>query len=379
MDNEFSLRFAESEEDRQAVYRLRYELYVEDQDLFQEEADHEHRWLYDSYDAKATILMAESEGKIVATMRAIWGAVVPFAEATREEYDLGLFDGVVDEADIMVMSRLLVRKEFRGTMITFQLIWKAWEYAGECGAELIIGSCEPHLLSHYRQFGFRPYSKLYNHPTNGILIPIVVVAGDLDHLRKIESPMLSPLSLRPEPSVLVDKILPLLSEDVAVQGGYEGGEEDYFVEVLRLLAIGEKELSGILGDHEETLVLLAKSHILTCEQGDTLIYTGHVSRTLYILLSGSVEVVDNGQVVAKVDKTGALFGEVALFSGKKRMCDVVVGPNGARVLALNNSTLLEIIQSYGTVTAKFFRYVIGELCGKLQQRSEAVIQAENQT
>ena len=51
-------RFAQNQKDREAVFRLRYELYVEEMGLFLEEADHERRWLFDHYDAHATIAMA---------------------------------------------------------------------------------------------------------------------------------------------------------------------------------------------------------------------------------------------------------------------------------------------------------------------------------
>ncbi len=377
MENEFNLRTAETEEEKQASYRLRYELYVEEQSLFQKVADHERRWLSDEYDECSDIILAESNGCIIGTTRSTWGSVTTFSQSTRDDFEMDIFSGIVDERDMVVVSRLLVRKEYRGTVLAFQLLWKSWEYAARCGAELILGSCEPHLLSHYWKYGFRPYGKISNHPTNGILVPIAVVAGDFDHLRKINSPMLTPLSLRPQPSQLVDQILPLLTEDVAVKASYSGVVDDYFDEVAHHLVKAEKELAGIFGDREGALVILAKSHILKCSKGDALIYKGQASRTLFILLSGSLTVQENGQTVATVNKNGALVGEVALFSKQPRMSDVIAGPDGARVLALNNSTLRELIHSYGTVTAKFMHYVVVGLCEKLQERAGISSPPEN--
>ena len=78
-------RFAESEEDKIAVYRLRYELYVEDQGLFLAEADHENRWLTDTYDAFSDIAMAEDNGRLIGSMRITMSYAHPFSQESLDE------------------------------------------------------------------------------------------------------------------------------------------------------------------------------------------------------------------------------------------------------------------------------------------------------
>ena len=368
-----NLRFATSEKDRAAVYRLRYELYVEDQGLFGDEADHERRWLTDEYDGKSHIILAEIDGQAVGTARITWGSDGPFSEELRKVYDIDRFRGAVAERDIMVGTRLVVREEYRGGMLAFQLLWKTYEFAALKNAELFLANCEPHLVNKYHKLGFRPYGSLYNHVTNGVLVPIAVAAGDFEYLQEINSPMLVPLSLRTRAVENLEVLLPLITADSSLVSETSGGTDDYLSAVSRWLAEADNELAGVFGQltHDEALTLLAKSHVLACNRGDMIIGKGHVSRTLYVLLSGSLEVIDDGKVVAVVDEKGSIVGEVAFFTGRQRMSHVVAGHDGARVLALSDRVLREIISSHGPTAAKFLHFVARGLCDKLLERASA--------
>ena len=154
---EADLRFATTDEERAAVYELRYELYVEGQGLFVDEADHERGWLTDEYDEGSRIGVAEVGGRVVGTVRVTWGAEMPFTEESREAYDVGRFAGIVEERDMIVATRLLVREEFRGGVLALKLLWMAYEFAAVEGVELILGNCEPHLVNRYWTLGFRPF------------------------------------------------------------------------------------------------------------------------------------------------------------------------------------------------------------------------------
>ncbi len=364
----FELRWATTDEEKAAVYGLRYDLYVEDQGLFRDVADHDRRWLTDGYDDVSRIALAEVDDTVAGTIRVTFGPEVTFSEGTRREYDFDRFAGVVDDGDIGTITRLLVREEFRGNgMLAFQLLWTAFECAAANDLELLLGSCEPHLVNRYRTLGFQPYGKLYNHPTSGALVPIAVVLGDIAHVRRISSPMVSALTRRKRPHDQVDHILALVRRDDRSIKSWGHDPEEEWHEIFHWLA----GLHGILSElsPEEVSVLLAKSHVLDCQPADAIILKGHVSRTLYMLLEGSLQVHDDGRLVATVEDSGALVGEVAFFTRGHRMSDVLAGPDGARVLALSAGNLNQIIQDYGPMAAKFLHYVTRSLCEKLLERA----------
>lgn len=342
-----NIRLAKNDIDKANVYRLRYELYVEDQGIFGSEANHERRWLHDEYDDCSQIWLAEVDGMIVGTIRGTWGRNVPFSADSRRAYHLDCFRGVVDEGDIVLITRLLIRPEYRGSDLAIRLFQTLVAHARQSGAALVLGSCEPHLVSHYLRFGLLPYGRLDNHATNGVLVCMMLVIGDL-------------------PTSTLESIAAIV-EDAAVRCEEVCGSDLFQAELIRRR--GADCLGGILDEllPAEAGALLAGSLHMECEPGHKLIGQGHTSRSLYLLLSGSLDVVDQGKTVARMEQVGATVGEVAFLTPSPRMYDVVIGPGGARVLALNSRTLRKLLASTGPVAAKFMHFVARQLCKKLQQ------------
>ena len=63
------MRLATTEEEKQAVYRFRYGVYVVEMGRYGEAADHEHRRLVEPEDETARIWYAAQDGEVVATHR----------------------------------------------------------------------------------------------------------------------------------------------------------------------------------------------------------------------------------------------------------------------------------------------------------------------
>lgn len=369
---DFTFRVAQSEEDRAAIYRLRYELYVEGQKLFQDTADHARRFLCDDDDPHSHLIMAELDGELVGTARLTGGTPRGLSDELRETYELSRFDGIVDENRIVVAMRLLVLPEFRGSSLAMSCILKLIEVAASLKAELLVGNCEVHLLNQYIKIGARPYGGIYNHPQNGVLVPFALVLVDPDHFRKMKSPLL-PLVEAGGLTATDDKlarIRALLSDEAAVRSKLETSTRTYMHAISDILE-NEKGLSAIIPDLtiEEARMLLKMSHLMDCNAGDGVIMQGHVSRTLYILLSGSLEIRQDNRLIAELDKPGEIVGEVAFFTNGSRMSDVFAGANGARLLALSDRVLRDMTKSQGPVAAKFLYYVAQSVCNKLRQKN----------
>lgn len=366
---EVVVRTAETDEDRAAVYRLRYELYVEDQGLFQDEADHERRFLKDDLDARSQIFLVESGGALIGTARLTSGLDGPFPDDIRKTYELDRFRGIVEEFDIGVGTRLLLRHEYRGGDTSLRCLAALFAVAVEQDLELVLANCELHLVNNYLKLGFRTYGGLYNHETNGVLVRIAFILGDLEHARRLGSPLLPTLSKRKRPAApsLIERLRAALAADQAARSKLETSTMEYVGEINESLGDGER-LRGVMGSLslEEARVLLKLSHIVTCKKGDALIRKGHVTRTLYMLLEGSLEVPGDEGPVAQFTERGTIVGEISFFSPGERITDVIAGEDGTRVLALSDRVLRELIASQGPVAAKFLHFVACGLAAKLR-------------
>lgn len=364
---DYDIRLATLETDRAAAYRLRYELYVEAQGLFEDVADRERRWLRDDMDEKAVIFVAEANGEIVGTGRMVPGGIGCLDRETRETFDIEAFAGVVEERELGVASRLLVRPEHRGGPLTVTLIARMWALAIERGFEVLLGECEPHLVNTWIRLGFRPYG-LCEHPINGTLVRIAFVLGDYAHAKKLGSPLVPALSQYKKDDSIPQRLRELLLHCQQVVSEADARTR-YWATVEQTVARAElaQRLGGLSDDELEAV--LDKGHALDCDPGAMLIRKGHVSRTLYVLLTGSLVIRDEGTTIVEISEPGEFFGEVAFFTDGERMSDVLAGERGARVLALSVRSLKSLVDMQGSGAAKFLLTMTRGLCHKLRQRS----------
>src|SRR5205807_4996828 len=108
-----TVRLAETAQDRERVFRFRYETYCEQQHLFLDAGDHERRRLLDADDERALIWLAEQEGQVVGTLRANIGGRGPLSQELRETFDVDRFIALVTAERISVLSRFIAAPHLR--------------------------------------------------------------------------------------------------------------------------------------------------------------------------------------------------------------------------------------------------------------------------
>ena len=82
---------ADNDEEKEAVYRFRYDVYVQEMGRYGEAADHENKRLVEPEDETARIWYAAQDGEVVATLRMSWGGDAPFTGRLIESYQLAPF------------------------------------------------------------------------------------------------------------------------------------------------------------------------------------------------------------------------------------------------------------------------------------------------
>jgi len=364
------VRFAATPEERSAVYRLRYRIYVEEMDRFADQADHERRELRDAYDATARSLLAVTDGEPVATLRMHWGGDAPFADAVREAYVLERFAGIVREEQMVVAERMMVPRDRRGAAsLTSQLYFALYRFVVEQGVELVLLDCEPHLINNWLKLGFRPFAPTFTYPGVGLVVPLVGVVWDLEHLRRVGSPLLMALGENADPAPhaeTVHKVLALLPEGAPVISERATGADSVIGAVYHGLEAASEDRPFIFDDMSEAEVtrVLERSHVIECRPGDVLIKRGNTARTLFVLLSGVVEVRRDGKLVA-VLAPGAVIGEVAFLLGKPRTADVVAATDDVRVLTLNDTSIRRQIRADSALAAKLLLNLCRCLCARM--------------
>lgn len=335
--SETTCRIARTPEEREAIYRHRYTIYVQEQGRRSAPGvDHERRRLAVPEDeAPGTTLyylgdLSDVKGSLrVRTWRA-GGRPQPLTETYRCDL-LPELDGMPG----MELTALMMSREVRGGRGFLALVVQAaTDAVDEVGAAYLLADCAPGLLKLYRRLGLRPYGAPPVRSYRGILLPLVAVAGDIAHLRSVRSP-LTPLVERGLASgAIADWPIDALRARIEAGEGVESDLARVRADLDAAAALpGERFLSRL---SPSTLELLAQQCVVVAvDPGTTVLAEGIVDSDLYVVLEGTLEVCREGRVLRTVG-AGALLGEVAFLGDAGARSASVVTVGRVRTLILRH-------------------------------------------
>jgi predicted GNAT family N-acyltransferase len=357
----FTFGKAETEDDLEAVYRFRYDVYVDEMGRYQGAADHEHRRFVEPEDDHSWILFAREGDEVVATGRLTWGGD-RFSERQIHHYHLERFVAELPPEMIVVGERLMVAPRLRGSGLAEQLVAKSAELNPGHDIRINFGACEPHLLSLYLGWGERTYA-----PTNinsaeaGYLIPIVGFPKGVDALLGVGRGPDDDASTMPR---CIQEILE--GGGGAVRSGVLSDAHAYRVQVDEALQkLAHEGISAFDGfTPEETERCLSRSNIIECDAGDHVVKKGGSAHNVFVVLDGTLEVRDGDQVIGVLTR-GDVFGEMAFLLERPRALDVYAATDDARVLSLSEGTLRKMIAEDSVVAAKLLMNISRMLCVRL--------------
>ncbi len=367
MSSDRHIAIAETAAEKQAVYRFRYKVYVEEMGRYRSTADHQQRVLVEPCDAHSRIFYATEDSEVVATTRLTWGGDAPLPTRMIAQYDLLPFLAELPATALAVGERGMVVPRLRGSDLFLRLLGASLRFVNEQRIQLWFGDCEPHLLNLYLGLGFRTYSKKnVNSAEAGYLIPIVFVPEDLAYLRYLHSPLLAYLRDFGAEARIPACIVRITAAGSAVMSRRLVASAAYWGEVHGALSeIEGTRLSALDGFTEaDAARCLEKSTIIECRAGDHLLKKGGVARNLFVVLDGTLEVRD-GETPVAVLRPGDVFGETAFLLERPRSKDVYAATDGVRVLSLSEATVRELIKSDPTIAAHLLLNISKMLCFRL--------------
>jgi predicted GNAT family N-acyltransferase len=360
-----------TDEQKQAVYRLRYDLYVEEMGRYHSIADHENRLMIEPYDEYSRLYIAQEDDEVVGTMRLTWGADAPFPERMIEQYDLTPFLDHIPPEHLVVSERFMVTRPHRGTGLLFQMFCTYMTFVNENRIQLVFGDSEPHLLNLYQGMGFRTYTdRNVNSAQTGYLIPLVMVPEDLDYMQSINSPLLRVLKDFGDDARVPDAALRILDEGSAVLSQRLSQDGEYWSVINDALDPLDENHITLFDDmtDAEAQACLDKSSIIECKKGDRVLKKGNPSTNLFVVLSGKLDVHDGDTTVASL-RPGDVFGEIAFLLREPRSMDVYAATGDVRIVSLSESAISQIIETTPGAAAKMLLNISKMLCQRLVNSS----------
>lgn len=358
------VKMATTEAEREAIYRLRYEVYIEEMNgqSRHSEADVASRRLHDEWDVHSHHFIVIQNGRPAACARLTLRRDGPFE--CDGHFNLGRISPAFPH-QISMSSRLALHPRLRGTHLLKHLTCTMFRFAKEQGMRFDFIDCHPRLLPLYTRLGYRLYQPGFNHPRYTYVVPMVLVFDDVEHFQTVGSPFAEIAEQYPRSSDALELLraaFPQMEKEL-ISG--ISSDINNFWDLLQLrwnssasIATACDIFAGLTA--QEMKELASFGHLLMCRQGDVVLTKYDIGREVFLILSGHFEVVGGANGIPGVTEVkrrlgpGESFGEVRFFSTLTQY-GAVKALEDATVLAIYSKALDRLIVSSPQMAAKVYR------------------------
>lgn len=186
------IRKVRTSSEARAVFRLRYEVYIEELGRTQRHADHAARMIEEPLDACANVFCAYDGARVVGTVRSNYARCSPLAEYAAL-YEMQRC-GPAHPHDTSVTTKLVIAPDYRRSSLAFRLAVATY-YTGLCDGVLFdFVDVYPPRVPFFERLGYRIHLPRAIHPEYGAVIVMRLDMRDTEHLAAVRSPFLRVLS-----------------------------------------------------------------------------------------------------------------------------------------------------------------------------------------
>jgi hypothetical protein len=339
----FETRIATTAEEKEAVFRFRYAIYVEEMGRYLTVADHAGRRLVDPEDAWSWIVSTTDDGEVVASTRMTWGGD-GFSDRQIRQYGLAPFLAEIPAHHMVVGERTMISAARRGCDLFTVMTEAMPDLCAEHDVRMVFGACEPHLLSFYLRYQRTYAPRNINSAEAGYLIPLISFTNGIESMIGVGDGLGLPRCING-----------LLDSTGAVTSPMLGDRVEYEREILAAIhQLPDSVFYGMSGD--EIAQCTARSNVIRCAEGDRVLKKGGAARNAFVVLSGALEARDDERVVGVI-LPGEIFGETAHLLQEPRTLDVDALSDETLILSLSEHTLHELTEHHPVVAAKLYRNI----------------------
>jgi hypothetical protein len=368
----FPVRTATTQAERDAIYRFRYTIYVEELEREIGGVDHERRMVCDDEDERpwSHHLYVGTPEAIDAVIRLrVWGpGEAPDSLAKSLSFER--FGPAIQAMTVAEIGRFMISQKKRGApLLLASLAYESYLLLGRDKAvDLAFSYCRPGLVPYYRRLGARPYGGEPVYAPEGMEVPLVSVMSDREYYKAMGSPM------APLVSDVFGEGRRRPVDDSSFRHLFDNGRSGVVADPEQVFESFAEQLVSdpgarrtfLSGLPEKTVELLAGSGLILDVGPDTLVTReGHAEREVFVVLDGELEVRQGERVVAKLGP-GELFGEMAFFLDQGRRTASVKTLRRSRLVVLRRS-FLDKLEKKDTPSMKAILLALGRVLAERLQ------------
>lgn len=353
---------ATTPEEKQRIYRFRYQVYVEEMRKQPKSANHRDKLLTDELDETATLLYIAQGDEIIATLQRSFLDSSSLPTRLYQHLGIAQFAAAFPKSALSVSTRLMVAPSYRNSTTAGAIILAAYQDARDRGVQFDFLHAAAWLIPFYTNLGYRRYTDHFLDPDVGLQVPQVLVLEDVEHLRNVRSPFYRKTRRYSNSFIAADwfqQIFPQpQSLDLAqVATGIEQVEPNSGQNIFRSMPVFQG-LSDV-----DLQQLLQSSAVHKVKSGETIMRIGDVTNAMFLILSGVVEVrhlLPQSTCSSTQISDCQTFGEANLFHQTL---------SSEQAVALTDSTLLILPKP---AIAKLMKTMPEAMCRILFSASQSI-------
>lgn len=288
---------AKTTEDKEALYRLRYNVFTGEQSKYTAIADHAAGRLVDAFDDAATHIAVADDEKIVGGLRQIRGRRYASA-AMADRLGLDQLSHLKDE-EIGFSGRLCIQPRYRGSRALLHLLERNYCTARDDGVRFDFIFCNPHIIEQYEALGYRRYYRYYSDAQLGFQSPMVLDGCAADFLMQVRSPFAKLAHSRPSEAADL-RVNSMLMSNIRV------GRELAETLMGRPTYCASRAVQAVLRR------LLDGAVLIECSAGDVVTPIGTPGREIFLVVSGNLTSISSDMTSTALT-AGDFFGHGALL------------------------------------------------------------------
>lgn len=343
-EGQVQISIATTKDEKEAIYKFRYQVYIEEMGKPLESADHAKGVIYDPLDDRSVLVYAKTNAAIIGTSRLTIAKAAAFPVPLQKIFSMDEFENLYPQAPLSLATKLAVKAEYRGSQVLYSISNKAYEVWREHNVQYTFGGCNPCLIPLYEQLGFQRFAANFTDPGYGMLTPLVLIVEDISHFRAVRSPFYR-IARRwtndPMSSIKYLDAFPSAASFINTQLVNKEALWDIVTLMLGCSPLkGIHLLNGLT--KEDSAALLHLGAIFPCAPGDKIYGYGEKSSEIYIALSGMLLCESFGS--ERTLRPGSHFGNVDIFAPRP-VSETVTAVSDAHILVISWQALERFSQT----------------------------------
>ena len=330
-DKSIKVLIAASEQEKLRIYRLRYQIYVEEMGRELPSADHKNRLVFDEFDEKGFLVYAQSGSEVIGTVRLNIGTTGEFSPQLVRMFHMDVFQEFSNgqhKQKLGFSSKYLVDSAYRRSQAAYLVGVQLYEIYRSEEVQFCFAGCNPYMIPLYERIGFRRFADNFDIPEYGCMVPLVWILEDESHMRTVCSPFLRNARRHRNNPAAANWFLKEFPTASRFINSRLINEDELWLILKQKLGQSPllviSVLTGLTETEAKKFVHIGIIHMY--KKGDQIIAPDDLCHEMNILLLGRLEV--NNPALGNPNDTviispGCLFGRVALSKIEKQIVHVV--------------------------------------------------------